>query len=61
VAAIGTEELDLLVPEFVPVTIELALALWAGHPKNFCHGASWRQENKIRNPNIEIRNKLEVK
>jgi hypothetical protein len=41
VAAIGAEELDLFVPKLVPVAIELALALWAGHPKNFRHGSSW--------------------
>jgi hypothetical protein len=39
VTAIGTEQLNFLVSEFVPVTIELAFALWAGHPKNFRHGA----------------------
>jgi len=61
VAAIRAEELDLLVPELLPVAIELALALRAGHPKYFRHDASWHQENKIRNPNIEIRSKLEVK
>jgi len=36
--AIGAEELDLLVPKFLPVAIKLAFALWAGHPKNFRHG-----------------------
>jgi hypothetical protein len=40
VAAIGAEELDLLVPELLIVTIEFALALRAGHPKNFRHDAS---------------------
>ena len=59
--AVRAEELDLLVPKFLPVAIELALALRTGHPKNFRHGASWHQENKIPYPNIEIRNKLEVK
>jgi hypothetical protein len=33
----GTEELDLLVPKFLPVAIKLAFALRAGHPKYFCH------------------------
>jgi hypothetical protein len=56
VTAIRAEELDLLVPKFLPVTIELAFALWAGHPENFRHDFSWHQENKIRNSNIEIRN-----
>jgi hypothetical protein len=37
VAAIGAEKLDLLVPKLLPVTIEFAFTLWAGHPKNFCH------------------------
>jgi hypothetical protein len=37
VAAIGTEELDFLVAEFVPVTIKFAIALRAGHPKYFRH------------------------
>src|SRR5262245_32808542 len=35
VVAIGTEQLDLLVPKFLVVTIELACALRAGHPENF--------------------------
>jgi hypothetical protein len=61
VTAVRAEELYLLVPKLLPVAIKVALALRAGHPKNFRHGASWHQENKIRNPNIEIRNKLEVK
>jgi hypothetical protein len=39
VAAIGTEQLDLFVPQFLPMAIKFALALRAGHPKNFCHGA----------------------
>jgi hypothetical protein len=37
VAAIGTEELDLFVPELLIVTIKFALALGARHPKNFRH------------------------
>ncbi len=39
VAAIGAEELDFLVPEFLLVTIEFALALRTGHPKNFRHAS----------------------
>jgi len=61
VAAKGAEKLDLFVAKFLIVTIEFAVALRAGHPENFGHGSSWYQRNKIRNPNIEIRNKLEVK
>src|SRR5262245_43109008 len=38
VAAIGAEQLDLLAPKFLVVTIELAFALRAGHPENFRHG-----------------------
>jgi len=38
VTAIGTEQLDLLAPKFLVVTIELAIALRAGHPENFRHG-----------------------
>jgi hypothetical protein len=38
VTAIGTKKFDLLVPEFLIVTIELAFALRAGHPKDFGHG-----------------------
>src|SRR5205823_13666919 len=49
VTAIGAEKLDLLVPKLLPVAIELAVALRAGHPKNFRHGSSWHQRNKIRN------------
>src|SRR5439155_19091914 len=49
VTAIGAEKLDLLVPKLLPVAIELAVALRAGHPKNFRHGSSWYQRNKIRN------------
>jgi hypothetical protein len=37
VAAIGAEEFDVFVPELLPVTIELALALRTGHPKDFRH------------------------
>jgi hypothetical protein len=37
VTTIGAEELDLLVPELLIVTIELAFALRAGHPENFRH------------------------
>jgi hypothetical protein len=40
VTAIGAEKLDLLAPKFLVVTIELAFALRAGHPENFCHGFS---------------------
>jgi hypothetical protein len=36
VAAIGAEELDLLVSEFLIVAIKFAFALRASHPKNFC-------------------------
>jgi len=39
VAAIGAEELDLLVPKFLVVTIEFAVALWASHPENFRHAS----------------------
>ena len=39
VTAIGAEELDLPMPKLLPVTIKLALALRAGHPKNFRHGS----------------------
>src|SRR5262245_18559892 len=39
VAAIGTEQLDLLASKFLVVTIELAFALRAGHPENFRHGS----------------------
>jgi hypothetical protein len=39
VAAIGTEQLDLLASKFLVVTIELAFTLRAGHPENFRHGA----------------------
>jgi hypothetical protein len=37
VTTIGAKELDLLVPELLIVTIELAFALRAGHPENFRH------------------------
>jgi hypothetical protein len=37
VTAVGAKKLDLLVAEFLPVTIKLAIALRAGHPKNFGH------------------------
>jgi hypothetical protein len=39
-AAIGAEELDLLVAKFLVVTIEFAVALRASHPKNFRHKAT---------------------
>jgi hypothetical protein len=60
-AAIGAEEFNFLVAELLIMTIEFALALRTGHPKNFGHGVFPPQRNQIRNPNIEIRNKLEVK
>ena len=37
VAAIGAEELDFLVPEFLRVAIKFALALRTGYPKNLRH------------------------
>jgi hypothetical protein len=40
VTAIGAEELDLLVPELLPMTIEFALALRTGHPEDFGHDSS---------------------
>jgi hypothetical protein len=39
VAAVGAKKFDLLVPEFLPVTVKLALALRTGHPKNLRHGS----------------------
>jgi hypothetical protein len=41
VTAVGAKKLELLVAQFLPVTIELAFALRAGHPKYFRHGSSW--------------------
>jgi hypothetical protein len=65
VAAIGAEELDFFMPKLVPVAVKLALALRAGHPKNFRHDSSWCQRKKIRNPKHESgsadRNKREIK
>ena len=37
--AIGAEELDLLVPQLLIVTIEFAFTQRAGHPENFCHAS----------------------
>jgi hypothetical protein len=34
----GTEKLDFLVPELLPMTIKFAVALRTGHPKDFRHG-----------------------
>jgi len=39
VIAIRTEKFDFLVPQLLPVAIELAFALWAGHPENFRHAS----------------------
>jgi hypothetical protein len=61
VTAEGAEKLDFLMAEFLIVTIKFAVALRAGHPKDFCHDSFPPQQRKIRNPNIEIRNKPEVK
>jgi hypothetical protein len=44
--AIGAEKLDVFVPELVPVTIKIAFALRARHPKDFSHGIS-RWERKF--------------
>jgi hypothetical protein len=38
--AVWTEKLNVFVPQLLIVTIELALALRAGHPEDFCHGFS---------------------
>jgi hypothetical protein len=46
-AAIRTEELDVLMPEFLPMTIKFAAAFRAGYPKDFGHDCSYQ----IRNPN----------
>jgi hypothetical protein len=40
VTAIRTEELDLFVPELMPMTIKIAFALGTGNPKNFRHDPS---------------------
>jgi hypothetical protein len=56
-AAIGAEQLDFLVPELLPMAIELPLAFWTG-PKIFATILLYLKD-KIRNSNIEIRNKLE--
>jgi hypothetical protein len=40
VTAIGTEELDIFVPELLPMTIKFAFAFGTGHPKNSCHDFS---------------------
>ena len=37
VAAVRAEELNSFMPELVPVTVELAFALGAGHPKDLRH------------------------
>jgi hypothetical protein len=37
VAAVRTEELDLLVPKFLPMAVEITFALRTGHPKNLRH------------------------
>jgi hypothetical protein len=37
--AIGAEKLDFLAPKLLVVTIKFALALRAGHPKNFGHAS----------------------
>jgi hypothetical protein len=46
--AIGAEELHLLVPQLLPVTIEFVFALRAGRSEDFCHGASWFGVPEIR-------------
>jgi hypothetical protein len=55
VAAIGAEELDLLVPKFLPVAIKIAFTLRAGHPKNFRHDSSWggNEKSEIRSTKSE--------
>src|SRR5438046_5596970 len=45
VTALGAENLDLLVPQFLPVAIELAVALRAGYSKHFRHGSSLSRRN----------------
>jgi hypothetical protein len=59
VAAIRTEELDLLVAKLLPVAIEVALALRAGHPKNFRHDSSWggNEKSEIRSTQSETNSK----
>src|SRR5262245_29066953 len=55
VTAIGTEQLDLLAPKFLVVTIELAVALRAGHPENFRHGSSENKKSEIRSTKFETK------
>jgi len=55
VAAIGTEQLDLLAPKFLVVTIELAFALWAGYPENFRHSSSENKKSEIRSTKFETK------
>jgi hypothetical protein len=57
VAAIRAEELNLLVPELLPVAIEFAFTLRTGHPKNFCHNAFPPQRKKIRISKSETNSK----
>jgi hypothetical protein len=45
-AAIGAEEFDFLVPEFLIVAIKFTPALRAGYPENFRHGFLLVQRNK---------------
>jgi len=59
VIAIRAEKLDFFVPQLLPMAIKIALAFGTGHPKDFCHDCPL--QNKIRNSNIEIRNKCEAK
>jgi hypothetical protein len=45
-AAIGAKELDLLMSQLLGMTIKLAFALRAGHPKNFSHDCFLTSETK---------------
>jgi hypothetical protein len=59
VIAVGAEKLDVFVPQLLPVTIKIAFAFGTGYPEDLCHDCPL--QNKIRNSNIEIRNKREAK
>jgi hypothetical protein len=56
VAAIGAEELDLLVPQLLGMTIKLTFALRAGHPKNFSHDC-FLTKSEIRSTESETNSK----
>jgi hypothetical protein len=63
VIAIGAEEWNFFVPQLLPMTIKIALALRTGHPENFRHGVllMLEKENSKSELKSETKSKPNIK